>query len=105
MTSPRYANLKPSTKKECRSILGRFLHGLEDLSLAALDRRYMNAILGGMAENPEAVNKLLKRLKTVMRFAIDIGMLEVNPLHAVRKPYRTDSEGFSLMDGRRDCRI
>jgi len=94
MASPRYRRLAKSTKREYRSILGRFLKGREDMSPATLDRRHMNAVLGGMVETPTAANKLLKRLKTVMGFAVETGMIEANPLTPMKKPYEENPEGY-----------
>jgi integrase len=91
--SPEFLGLAPSTKVTYRRQLERFRHEHGDKRIALIQRQHIKAILGRMAATPAAANNLLDLLKTIMRFAVDIGMRSDNPTVDLRG-YSMKGDGF-----------
>ena len=91
--SPDFLNLADQTQRNYRRILERFSANREDRRVADLQRSHMKVIIGQMADRPEAANSLLKRVKTLLGFAADIGMIPSNPLVGMRG-VKNSSDGF-----------
>ena len=53
-----------------------------------MKREHVIALVGAMADRPGAANMLLKRLRTMLRFGIDLGWLKDDPTIRV-KAYRS----------------
>ena len=91
--SSRFQNLSPISQKNYRGILDRFRLKYGDKPVARMERRHVSQIIGAMASTPGAANTFLKRLRTLMRFAIEIGMRDNDPtLHV--KPYKQRGDGY-----------
>ena len=58
-----------------------------------LTAAHLKAIIGEMAERPDAANNLLKVLRVLLRHAIDMGLIHDNPSRNVRK-FAVNSAGF-----------
>lgn len=91
--SPAFRGLTPSTRATYRGIIEGFRHNHGDKAVAKLERRHVMAIVGARSEKPAAANNLLRMIRMLMRFAIDIGMRRDDPT-AHMKGIRTKSTGF-----------
>ncbi|GAB1362396.1 tyrosine-type recombinase/integrase [Rhodobacter sp.] len=56
-------------------------------------RKHVMHILGKMKDRPEAANTLLKRLKVLMGFAVDMDMIQHNPLSGL-KGFKSEGDGY-----------
>lgn len=83
----------PITRSTYRNILERFRREHGDKRVAMLRRKDVVAMLAAKAETPGAANHWLRMLRTLMRFAIDEEMIEVDPTARV-KDIKTKSSGF-----------
>ena len=83
----------PITRSTYRSILERFRREHGDKRVATLRRKDIVAMLAAKAETPGAANHWLRMLRTLMGFAMDEGMIEVDPTARV-KDIKTKSNGF-----------
>jgi integrase len=100
LQSPKFKGLRPQTQRSYLGVLRRFesmklKEGSTPLGtkrVAKLERQHVIVILGKMEDRKHAANNLLKRLRTLMEFALDIGWIEKDPTLRV-KGYRTRSEG------------
>jgi integrase len=62
--------------------------------LKDLQRAHIRSIIGAKANTPEAANNLLKTLRVLLNYAVDIGMIASNPALRI-KTYRShNSEGY-----------
>ena len=91
--SPEFAGLNAATKATYRGIIERFREEHGDKRLALLERRHIKAIIAARAATPSAANNLLRMIRMLMRFAIDIGMRKDDPTYAMRG-IRTKAGGF-----------
>lgn len=78
--SPKFRKLRDSTKQTYRNQLNRFCDQHGDKPVRLLKRKHVTAILGKMADRPGAADSLLARLKVLLKFAVDIEMIPLNPL-------------------------
>lgn len=81
-----FLSLAPTTQIVVRRQLDAFCREKNrgQLPIKGFQRAHMKAIVGKMADKKGAANNLLKRLKVLTRFAVDIGMLQVDPLAGMR---------------------
>jgi len=91
--SPEFTGLRPSTQTTYRGIIERFRAQHGDKRVAAIERKHIKAIIGGMSDRPAAANNLLDRLKALMGLAVDIGMRKDDPTVRLRG-YPTKGDGF-----------
>lgn len=91
--SPEFRGLRDSTKTTYRNQLNKFCDAHGNKRVRMMKRRHVNAILGDMADRPGAANSLLARLKLLMKFAVNLEMIAVNPLIGM-PPFKTRSDGF-----------
>jgi integrase len=93
--SADFANLSASTKAQRRNVIEKFRaeHGARPLK--GLMRAHVKAIIEAKGEKPEAANHLLKVLRVMLAFAVDLEMIEANPAAGVKK-YRSRTDGFHL---------
>lgn len=92
--SPEFRGLKPSTQAVRRNIIERELrtpHG--DKLIKGLGRAHVKAIIGSKAATPEAANNLLKVLRTLLAYAVDIEMIASSPALGIKR-YKSKGEGF-----------
>jgi integrase len=90
--SPEFLGLAPSTQTLRRNILENFrkLHGFKPIKL--LRREHISEIIGAKANAPEGANHLLKALRVILAFAVDMNMIESNPAAGVKR-YRSQGDG------------
>ncbi len=91
--SAQFKNLSPVSQKNYRGILERFRRKKGNKPVARLERRHVAQMMGEMAVTPSAANTFLKRLRTLMRFAIEIGLRNDDPTRYI-KPYKIRSGGY-----------
>lgn len=82
--SPGFLALKPVTQGNYRRILDRFCEAHGNKAVAGMSRAALMRIVGEMADRPGAAIVLMKRLKTVVGFALDLGWIAVDPTHRLR---------------------
>ncbi len=93
-----FLDLADSTKANYRNIIERFLKRkvngklYGDLLVTGLERKHLQRILSAMADTPHAANNLLKKLRILLAYAVEIGMRNDNPATGIRL-YRTKSKG------------
>jgi hypothetical protein len=77
--SPEFRGLKASTQAVRRNIIERFRvdHGPKPIS--RLGRAHIKDIIGAKASTPEAANNLLKVLRVVLGYGVDIGRSRATP--------------------------
>lgn len=85
--SPQYLALAPSSRRQVQSFIEpiRTEHG--DKPVARFERRHvLNLIAARMeAGHPTAANRLLKVLRMLMRFAIELGMRRDDPTTGIKR--------------------
>lgn len=92
--APEFLGLSDATKGTYRGILDRFaqLHGDDPVKL--LQRQHIKAIIGGMADRPHAANNLLRLLRLLLDFAVDIELIATNPARGL-KGFKVKTTGFA----------
>lgn len=82
--SPEYLGLKERTRHVYRLVIERFLkeHGHRDAR--QMKREHVKQIIGAKAATPGAANDLLKKLRALMRFAIDLDWRTDDPTTRVK---------------------
>lgn len=93
LKSPAYRGLAESSRNTYRRQLDKFREDHGTKPVEGFGRKHVMHILGKMVDRPEAANTLLKRLKVLMSFAVDMDMIPHNPLAGL-KGFKSDSEGF-----------
>jgi integrase len=91
--SAQWSELRPETQRTYRHTLDRFRaeHGHKPAS--QLRAHHLASILDGMKDRPEAANNLLKRLRSLYRFALKRGLVKVDPTIGVDR-FKSRGEGF-----------
>jgi integrase len=82
--SPNYLALSPSSRAQYRRVLDDFNEQHGHRLVRQMNRQHVITIMGSMAERPGAASTLLKRLRTLLRFALDLGWIQHNPAQGVR---------------------
>lgn len=92
--SADFMALADSTKKAYRGVLDRFraVHG--DKGAATIQTHHLEAIFLGMAERPEAVRNLRKRLSQIFGLAVRLGWRADNPIRETKAPNRKRDAGY-----------
>ncbi len=91
--SPEFQSLSAATKATYRGIIERFRNKHGRWPVAGLERRHLKAMIGAMADRPAAANNLLRMLRMLLNFAMDMGLIQVNPAIGMRG-FATRSQGF-----------
>ncbi|WP_441267677.1 tyrosine-type recombinase/integrase [Bradyrhizobium sp. 215_C5_N1_1] len=91
--SPEFKGCAESTKATFRGILERFRNEHGEKRVATIQRQHIKAIIGSKSDTPSAANNLLDRLRTLMGFAIDIGLRKDDPTFRV-KGFKIRNDGF-----------
>jgi integrase len=91
--SPEYRGLKPSTQAVRRNIIERFRGEHGNKPVARLERAHVRDIIGAKAQTPQAANNLLKALRVLLTYAVELGMIANNPAIGVKR-YESRGEGF-----------
>jgi integrase len=95
--SADYSGLADSTKRAVRNILERFRAEHGDKRVAHLEKRHVQKIMADKADTPDAANRLLRLLRTLMGHAIDLGWRRDDPTAGVKK-LRHRSDGFTTWE-------
>jgi integrase len=91
--SPEFRGLKLSTQTMRRNIIERFRNEHGGKPVKGLGRPHIKAIIGAKASTPEAANNLLKVLRALLAYAVDLEMIASNPAATIKR-YRSVGEGF-----------
>lgn len=91
--SPDFSNLSDTTKTTYRGIIERFREQHGDKLVRNLKRPHIQALVSAKAKTPAAANNLLRMLRTLMRYAVDIGWRQDDPALKV-KGFKIKSRGF-----------
>jgi len=91
--SPLFAALNTTTKTNYRRVLDRFSREYGKLPVNKFARRHAQALLAKYSDRPEAANNMMKRLRMLLYFAVDIGMISSNPMSGM-KGFKSSSEGY-----------
>lgn len=91
--SPEFQGLRDSTKQTYRRIIENFreIHGKR--MMRDLRREHVKAIIGDMADRPQAANRLLSLLKIMLDHGLDNGWIAANPAQGV-KGFSKKTKGF-----------
>jgi site-specific recombinase XerD len=88
-----FRSLASTTQQSYRSTLEAFRAQHGEKRIALLERRHLDKIIATKAANPAAANHLIKRLRTLMQFAIAEGMRSDDPTVGM-KSIKHRSDGF-----------
>ena len=91
--SPDFLGLKPSTQATRRGVIEKFRLQHGDKPVKGLARKHVSDIVGAKAATPEAANKLLKVMRGLLNYAVNIDMVASNPAIGVKK-YKSCGDGF-----------
>jgi integrase len=91
--SPNFRGLKASTAAVRRNIIERFRSEHGSKPVARLERKHIKDIIGAKNNTPQAANNLLKVMRLLLNYAVEIGMIMRNPALGV-KGYASRGEGF-----------
>jgi integrase len=91
--SALFSKLSASSKRNYRAVLENFCKKYGTLPVSQFSRKHASAILGKLSDKPEAANTLMKRLRLLLNFAVDMGMIPSNPMTGM-KGYKSDGEGY-----------
>src|SRR6516225_4917649 len=91
--SPDFRSLADSTKDHRRRIIDKFRCKHGDKPLKGLRREHIVQIMADKAETPEAANNLIKLLRVMLNYAVDLGMIESNPVTGIKR-YKNRGVGF-----------
>ena len=81
MASIRFKKLKPSSRAVQVRIYTKFVEKFGKLPASGLDRRRIESIIADMSDTPGAANSLLKRLKSLMVYAVQMGLVATDPTY------------------------
>ncbi|WP_114349343.1 tyrosine-type recombinase/integrase [Paracoccus lutimaris] len=95
--SAEFTGMAESTKRAVRNILERFRAEHGDKRVAHLEKRHIQKIMAEKAATPDAANRLLRLLRTLMAHAIDLGWRRDDPTAGVKK-LRHRTEGFTTWE-------
>ena len=102
LRSTEFHGLAQSTQKTYRRIFENFRERkgrggarYGNLPVKGMKRHHIKGIIAEMHETPGAADSLLRRLKTLMRFALDEGMIEHDPTLRL-KGYNKRTDGFRV---------
>jgi integrase len=88
-----FGRLKPSTQRLWRVIIEPFRREHGDKPVARLQRKHVRDIIAAKAATPEAANNLLKVLRVLLNYAVDIDMIRSNPAIGVKR-YKSRGGGI-----------
>jgi integrase len=97
--SPEFRSLADSTKTHRRKIIDKFRSKYGDLPLKGLRRDHVADIMAdkasqtGKKPTPEAANNLIKLLRVMLNYAVDLGMIDANPAVGIKR-YKSRGDGF-----------
>ncbi|WP_295043288.1 tyrosine-type recombinase/integrase [uncultured Paracoccus sp.] len=95
--SAEYTGLAESNKRAVKNILERFRAEHGDKRVAHMEKRHVQKIMADRAETPDAANRLLRLMLTLMAHAIDLGWRR-DDLTATVKKLRHKTDGFTTWE-------
>jgi integrase len=93
LRSPAFHDLAASSRVTYRRQLDKFREEHGSKPVESLKRRHVSHIIGRMQDRPEAANTLLKRLKVLLNFAVDLEIIAHNPLTGM-KGFKREGDGY-----------
>lgn len=91
--SPTFQGLRDSTKRTYRRIIETFRQKHGARLMRDLRREHVKALIGDMADRPQAANRLLSLLKIMLDHALDNGWISTNPATGI-KGFSKKTKGF-----------
>ena len=82
--SPQFLALSPTSRTGYRRAIERFLGEHGHRRVDQMKREHVDMIIGKFAEKPGAGIIMLKRLRTLLRYAVEIGWRETDPSAGAR---------------------
>lgn len=92
--TPEWLGLAPSTRQTFRRILDRFGATYGDLLVRGLQREVLKKLIGKMDDRPTAANRLLRLLRVLLDYAVEIDWIATNPARGM-KGFKVRSAGFA----------
>lgn len=92
-SSTEFKDLHESTRYVYRHSIERFRTRFGDKSITGMQTRHVLAYLDEFADKPGTAGNIRRVLRILMRFAVERGMRNDNPMLGLRKP-KSKSEGF-----------
>jgi integrase len=86
--SPQYQSLSATSRSNYRRVIDRFLEQHGHRQIKQMTREHVDILIGKMASTPGAGIVLLKRLRTLVRYAMALGWIDRDPT-AGAKAYRS----------------
>lgn len=100
--SLEFQDLRESTKRSRRNVIERFRSTYGSYPLNTLQPKHIRAIVSKLAEKkPGAADGLLKRIRAILRAAVNAGLVESNAARDVDGPKREVNERHSWTDEER----
>jgi integrase len=91
--SAAFSDLRPSTQTVRRHIIEAFRRQHGTKPLRGLTRAHIHGIVSAKSATPAAANNLLKTLKVMLGFAVEIGLIDSNPTIGIKK-YKSHGDGI-----------
>lgn len=91
--APEFLGLAETSRNVYRRQLEHFREKYGHLSVKGFQRKHLKSLMGTMEDRKSAANNLLKRLKVLLNFAADIGMVDHNPAIGM-KGFKVQTVGF-----------
>ncbi|MFN3647782.1 MAG: tyrosine-type recombinase/integrase [Gemmobacter sp.] len=95
--SADYSGMANATKRAVRNILERFRAEHGDKRVARLEKRHIQKVMAEKAATPDAANRPLRLLRTLIAHAIDLGWRRDDPTAGFKK-LRHRTEGFATWE-------
>jgi len=82
--SPHFKGLSASSRMNYKRVIDGFLADNGHRLIAQFHREHATKIIGRMSDRPGAAIVLLKRIRTLVRFALEMNWIAADPTHKVR---------------------
>jgi integrase len=82
--SPQYLGLSTTSRSNYRRVIDGFLENHGHRRVDQMKREHVDAVVGKLADKPGAGIILLKRMRTLIRYALAIGWIDRDPTAGVR---------------------
>jgi enterobacteria phage integrase len=86
--SPQYLALYASSRANYRRVIDGFLEEHGHRRVDQMTREHVDIVIGKMANKPGAGIILLKRIRTLIRYAMALGWIDRDPTAGVRRTSR-----------------
>jgi integrase len=83
--SSDFVNLKVSTQTKRRNIIERFRADHGDKPIRGLTRAHVKQLFDAKSATPAAANNFLKTLRSILDYAVGVGMMSNNPAISIKK--------------------